>query len=126
VHVPNLGGDGCFFLEVASYASAASRSKPQTTPAFFKIMAERKAGEPPAAMKLSGERIDRGHRPQNELDSTKVNPPTLGELGSDQSAVAFAKYARADTLSISSPCGHTASACEQARIGVAVREFLAR
>ena len=43
-----------------------------------------------------------------------------------RSAVAFAKYARADTLSISSPCGHTASACEQARIGVAVREFLAR
>ncbi len=42
------------------------------------------------------------------------------------SGVAFANYARADTLSISSPCGHTASACEQARIGVAVREFLAR
>lgn len=42
------------------------------------------------------------------------------------SAVAFAKYARADTLSLSSPCGHTASVCEQARIGVAVREFLAR
>ena len=42
------------------------------------------------------------------------------------SAVAFAKYVRAETLSISSPCGHTASACEQARIGLAIREFLAR
>jgi homoserine O-acetyltransferase/O-succinyltransferase len=42
------------------------------------------------------------------------------------SGIAFAKYARADTLSISSSCGHTASVCEQARIGVVVREFLAR
>lgn len=41
-------------------------------------------------------------------------------------AAAFARYARADTLSISSPCGHTASVCEQARIGPAVRQFLAR
>ena len=41
-------------------------------------------------------------------------------------AVDFARHVRADTLSISSPCGHTAFVCEQARIGVAVREFLAR
>ena len=39
-------------------------------------------------------------------------------------AVDFARHVRADTLSISSPSGHTASVCEQARIGVAVREFL--
>jgi len=41
-------------------------------------------------------------------------------------AVDFARHVRADTLSISSPRGHTAFFCEQARIGVAVREFLAR
>jgi homoserine acetyltransferase len=39
-------------------------------------------------------------------------------------AVAFAKYVRADTLSISSPCGHIAFECEQARIGAVVRDFL--
>jgi len=41
-------------------------------------------------------------------------------------AVDFARHVWADTLSISSPCGHTASVCERARIGIVVREFLAR
>jgi len=45
---------------------------------------------------------------------------------SAESAAAFAKYARADTLAIASPCGHLATSCEGARITPVVREFLAR
>jgi homoserine O-acetyltransferase/O-succinyltransferase len=45
---------------------------------------------------------------------------------SAESAAAFAKYVRADTLSVASPCGHLATGCEGARIMPVVREFLAR
>jgi homoserine acetyltransferase len=45
---------------------------------------------------------------------------------SAESAAAFARYVRADTLSITSPCGHLATACEGARITPVVRKFLAR
>jgi homoserine O-acetyltransferase len=41
-------------------------------------------------------------------------------------AAEFASLAKADTLSIRSPCGHVALFCEKARIGAAVRAFLAR
>ena len=43
-----------------------------------------------------------------------------------ESAAAFAKYVRADTLSLASPCGHLAPGCEMARIAPIVRQFLAR
>jgi len=45
---------------------------------------------------------------------------------SAESAAVFARYVRADTLSVASPCGHLATACEGARITPVVREFLAR
>jgi len=45
---------------------------------------------------------------------------------SAESAAAFARYVRADTLSVASPCGHLATGCEGARITPVVREFLAR
>jgi homoserine acetyltransferase len=45
---------------------------------------------------------------------------------SAESAATFARYVRADTLSIASPCGHLATACEGARITPVVRRFLAR
>ena len=45
---------------------------------------------------------------------------------SAESAAAFAKYVRADTLSIASLCGHLSTACEGARITPVVRQFLAR
>jgi homoserine O-acetyltransferase len=45
---------------------------------------------------------------------------------SAESAAAFARYVRADTLSVASPCGHLATACEGARIMPVVRKFLAR
>jgi len=45
---------------------------------------------------------------------------------SAESAAAFARYVRADTLSVASPCGHLATACEGARITPIVRKFLAR
>ena len=40
--------------------------------------------------------------------------------------VEFAKLVNADTLSLALPCGHVAPGCEDARVGAAVREFLAR
>jgi homoserine O-acetyltransferase len=45
---------------------------------------------------------------------------------SAESAAAFARLVRADTMSVASPCGHLATACEGARITPVVREFLAR
>jgi homoserine O-acetyltransferase len=45
---------------------------------------------------------------------------------SAESAAAFAKYVRADTLSVASPCGHLSTACEGGRITPVVRTFLAR
>jgi homoserine O-acetyltransferase len=41
-------------------------------------------------------------------------------------AAEFARLVKADTLSVSSTCGHVALFCEKARIGAAVRAFLAR
>jgi homoserine O-acetyltransferase len=41
-------------------------------------------------------------------------------------AAAFAGLVRADTLSVPSACGHVFVFCEKARVGAAVREFLAR
>jgi len=43
-----------------------------------------------------------------------------------ESAAAFARYARADTLSVASTCGHLATSCEGASITPVVRQFLAR
>jgi homoserine O-acetyltransferase len=45
---------------------------------------------------------------------------------SAEPAAAFARYVRADTLSVASQCGHLATACEGARITPVVRTFLAR
>jgi homoserine O-acetyltransferase/O-succinyltransferase len=41
-------------------------------------------------------------------------------------AAAFARLARADTLSVPSPCGHVFIFCEKPRVSAAVRDFLAR
>lgn len=40
--------------------------------------------------------------------------------------VEFAKLVKADTLSLATTCGHIASACEEARVGTAVRAFLSQ
>jgi homoserine O-acetyltransferase len=45
---------------------------------------------------------------------------------SAESAATFAKYVRADTLSVASTCGHLVTSCEGARITPVVRAFLAR
>ena len=45
---------------------------------------------------------------------------------SAESAAAFARYVRADTISVASLCGHLATGCEGARITPVVRKFLAR
>jgi homoserine O-acetyltransferase len=45
---------------------------------------------------------------------------------SAESAAAFARYVRADTISVASPCGHLATGCEGARITPVVRKFLVR
>jgi homoserine O-acetyltransferase len=45
---------------------------------------------------------------------------------SAESAATFAKYVRADTLSVASTCGHLVTSCESARITPVVRAFLAR
>jgi homoserine O-acetyltransferase len=45
---------------------------------------------------------------------------------SAESAAAFARYVRADTISVASPCGHLATGCEGARITPVVRKFLAK
>ena len=41
-------------------------------------------------------------------------------------AMEFARLVNADTLAVPSACGHWAATCEEARVGAAVREFLAR
>jgi len=43
-----------------------------------------------------------------------------------QSALAFARAVRGDTLVVASICGHQVFACERSQIGAAVRAFLAR
>lgn len=43
-----------------------------------------------------------------------------------QSALAFARAVRGDTLLVPSVCGHQVFACERKHIGSAVRAFLAR
>jgi len=45
---------------------------------------------------------------------------------SAESAAAFARYVRADTISVASPCGHLATSCEGGRITPVVRKFLAK
>ena len=45
---------------------------------------------------------------------------------SAEGAAAFARYVRADTISVASPCGHLATGCEGARITPVVRQFLGR
>ena len=63
--------------------------------------------------------------------ATAVRAPVLAIYSWDDHMVtagpvaAFATSIRADTLSIPSPCGHAMFFCEKARIGAAVREFLA-
>jgi homoserine O-acetyltransferase len=43
-----------------------------------------------------------------------------------ESAAAFARYVRADTVAIASPCGHLAPGCDAARVTPLARAFLAR
>ncbi len=43
-----------------------------------------------------------------------------------EAASTFARYVRADTLSVASPCGHLSTGCEAARITPVVRKFLAK
>jgi homoserine O-acetyltransferase len=41
-------------------------------------------------------------------------------------ALAFARLLRASTMELDSNCGHVVTDCEQAKIGAAIAQFLAR